>query len=110
MTTTKHNMGCGAHEIVTSQPQAVAGVFAQLATLSMLLLFSGCASKNNQMGVQNNWRGEKPPVFEKGQTTESGVMRALGPPSQIIALHEQTVFYYLREQLKTKSVFLLVYN
>ncbi len=37
-------------------------------------------------------------------------MAALGPPSQVIALHDQTLFYYLREQLKTKAVFLLLYN
>jgi len=37
-------------------------------------------------------------------------MAALGPPSQVIALHDQTLFYYLREQLTSKSYFLLVYN
>lgn len=37
-------------------------------------------------------------------------MAALGPPSQVIALHDQTLFYYLREQLATKGLFLLLYN
>lgn len=50
------------------------------------------------------------PAFEKGRTTQSDVMRALGPPSQVIGLQDQTIFYYLREQSRTKSVFLVIYN
>ncbi len=41
---------------------------------------------------------------------QSEVLAALGPPSQVIALHDQTLFYYLREQLKTRAMFLLIYN
>jgi hypothetical protein len=37
-------------------------------------------------------------------------MQALGPPSQVIALPDQTLFYYLREQSRTKAVFLVIYN
>jgi len=37
-------------------------------------------------------------------------MSALGPPSQVIALQEQTIFYYLREQSRTKGFFLIIYN
>jgi len=37
-------------------------------------------------------------------------MHALGSPSQVIGLHDQTIFYYLREQLKTKAFYLAVYN
>jgi outer membrane protein assembly factor BamE (lipoprotein component of BamABCDE complex) len=72
--------------------------------------FTGCVSKRSEMGVRNYWRAPSPPAFEKGQTTQSDVMRALGPPSQVIALQDQTLFYYLREQSRTKAAILLVYN
>jgi outer membrane protein assembly factor BamE (lipoprotein component of BamABCDE complex) len=82
-----------------------------LAALSVcVVLCAGCVSKRSEMGVLNEWRNPSAPVFEKGISTESQVMQALGPPSQVIALNDKTLFYYLREQSKTKSVILLVYN
>ena len=86
------------------------GAWAAVASLSLLWLGSGCASKDSQMGVQNQWRAQPAPVFEKGRTTQSEVMQALGPPSQVIGLQDRTLFYYLREQTKTKSLFFVVYN
>jgi outer membrane protein assembly factor BamE (lipoprotein component of BamABCDE complex) len=62
------------------------------------------------MGVRNYWRDPSLATFQKGHSTESDVMRALGPPSQVIALQDQTLFYYLREQSRTKAMFLIVYN
>lgn len=81
-----------------------------LACLAGLAFLPACASKQSQMGVQNKWRATSLPPFQKGKTSQSEVMTALGPPSQVIALHDQTLFYYLREQLKTKAIFLLLYN
>jgi hypothetical protein len=81
--------------------------------LTGTLLFSGvtgCVSKRSEMGVQNNWRKASPPVFEKGRSTEGDIMRELGPPSEVIALQDQTLFYYLREQSHTKAVYLILYN
>ena len=75
-----------------------------------LFLFTGCLNKRTEMGVQNYWRDPAFPAFEKGRTTQSDVMRVLGPPSQVIALPDQTLFYYLREQSRTKAVFLIIYN
>lgn len=75
-----------------------------------LLPLAGCVSKRGEMGVQNLWRDSALPAFEKGRSTQSDVMRALGPPSQVIALHDQTLFYYLCEQDRTKGLFLLFYN
>jgi outer membrane protein assembly factor BamE (lipoprotein component of BamABCDE complex) len=69
-----------------------------------------CATRQSQLGVENKWRSASAPVFHIGRTTQSDVMRALGPPSQVIALHGQTLFYYLREQQRSRSLFLLVYN
>jgi outer membrane protein assembly factor BamE (lipoprotein component of BamABCDE complex) len=81
-----------------------------LTCLAGLTFLAACASKQSQMGVQNKWRAASPPPFQKGRTSQSEVMAALGPPSQVIALHDQTLFYYLREQLQTKAIFLLLYN
>jgi outer membrane protein assembly factor BamE (lipoprotein component of BamABCDE complex) len=81
-----------------------------LAALFLLPSLAGCLGKRSEMGVQNSWRGLPPPAFEKGRSTQSDVMRTLGPPSQVIALQDQTLFYYLREQSRTKAVFLIVYN
>jgi len=86
---------------------------ALLSALAALLLLSGitgCLTKRSEMGVRNNWRAPSPPVFEKGRSTQSDVMHALGPPSQVIALPNQTLFYYLREQSRTKAIFLVLYN
>ena len=83
---------------------------AALAALLVLPGLTGCVSKRSEMGVENNWRGPSQPVFEKGRSTQSEVMRSLGPPSQVIALHDQTLFYYLREQSQTRSFYLMVYN
>ena len=75
-----------------------------------LCTLTGCLSKRGEMGVRNYWRDSSLATFEKGRSTQSDVMRALGPPSQVIALHDQTLFYYLREQSRTKSMFLILYN
>jgi hypothetical protein len=83
---------------------------AALATFLLALAVTGCVSKQSEMGVENSWRDPSPPAFEKGRSTQSDVMRSLGPPSQVIALQEQTLFYYLREQSRSKAVYLAVYN
>jgi hypothetical protein len=76
----------------------------------LIVAFSGCLSKRGEMGVRNYWRDDSLAVFEKDRSTQSDVMRALGPPSQVIALQDQTLFYYLREQTKTKAMYLIIYN
>jgi hypothetical protein len=85
-------------------------VAVMLAGTLLLCGLTGCVSKRSEMGVQNNWRKASPPVFEKGRSTEGDIMRELGPPSQVIALQDQTLFYYLREQSHTKAVYLILYN
>jgi hypothetical protein len=45
-----------------------------------------------------------------GQTTESDIIKALGPPSQVIGLRDQTVFYYLTEHRKGKGAIFIIYN
>lgn len=85
-------------------------------SITVFLLFGilgwccGCANRQSQMGVENRWRVNPAPVFEIGTTTQAEVMQALGPPSQVIALHDQTLFYYLREQQKIRSLSLIIYS
>jgi outer membrane protein assembly factor BamE (lipoprotein component of BamABCDE complex) len=85
-------------------------VLGCLTTLGLALLVSGCASKQSELGVKNLWRNGPAASFKKGLTTQSDVMHALGPPSQVIGLRDQTIFYYLREQSKAKAMYLVVYN
>jgi hypothetical protein len=70
----------------------------------------GCARFSTTQGVAARWQDADAPVFETGHTTQSDVLQALGPPSQVISLHDGTVFYYLREIGTGKALVLLVYN
>lgn len=80
------------------------------AVCGALLIGGGCANRQSQMGVENLWRTNPAPTFEIGKTTQSEVMKALGPPSQVIALQDQTLFYYLREQQKLQALSLMIYS
>ena len=75
-----------------------------------LLGFAGCARFTTLQGVESQWSGPDAPVFEPGRTTQSEVLAALGPPSQIIALNGGTVLYYLRERGEGSAMVFLVYN
>lgn len=71
---------------------------------------SGCIRVSTQQGVDNLWRDASCPEFEAGTTTQTEVMEALGPPSQILSLQNGSAFYYLREYGNGSGMFLLVYN
>lgn len=75
-----------------------------------LLALMGCASYTGDNGVDNTWRSENAPVWEEGVTTEQEVAEALGPPSQLIGLRDETVYYYLREHRSGRGLLLLIYN
>ena len=87
----------------------VASVWA-LGVLSIFFLLAGCASWKGDAGVENAWRSSKLSPWIVGETTEAQVAEALGPPSQIIGLEQETVFYYLREHKKGKGLILLLWN
>lgn len=80
-----------------------------LAMLAVLAL-AGCARWTSVAGVDNGWRAEEVPEWVSGQTTDQEVLDALGPPSQIIALENETVFYYLRERKVGRGTVTLIYN
>jgi outer membrane protein assembly factor BamE (lipoprotein component of BamABCDE complex) len=81
-----------------------------LVLVTLAMTFAGCATYDRSQGVANTWRDPAIPTPVKGQTTQSDIIEALGPPSQVIGLRDQTVFYYLRERRKGNGAVLLVYN
>lgn len=85
-------------------------VFVSSLLTLLLLVAVGCASWKGEKGVVNKWRDESVPPFEKGRTTQSEVVEALGPPSQVIGLNDGVVFYYMLENTKGSGLFLLIYN
>jgi hypothetical protein len=74
------------------------------------LLLAGCARFGAVDGVENLWREVPPGVFEKGVTTQSEVLDRLGPPSQLISLQDQTVYYYLTEMTSGQGKIFIVWN
>jgi hypothetical protein len=78
--------------------------------LAIGAITSGCATYDRSQGVANTWRDSALPTPVMGQTTQSDIIGALGPPSQVIGLRDQTVFYYLRERRKGKGAILILYN
>ena len=75
-----------------------------------MLLASGCANWDGYAGVDNGWRAPDAPEWKPGVTTASEVSAVLGPPSQLIALHDETVYYYMREGKDGKALMLIVWN
>lgn len=78
--------------------------------LGGVLLSAGCANWDGYAGVDNRWRAEEVPVWVRGETTAADVANFLGPPSQLIPLHDETVFYYMREGRDGKALMLIVWN
>jgi hypothetical protein len=76
----------------------------------MLLVLVGCASYSGDNGVENRWRSGSTPEWEVGVTTEQDVAEHLGPPSQLINLDDQVVYYYLREHRRGKGLILILFN
>jgi len=75
-----------------------------------LLLVAGCANWDGYAGVDNLWRAEDVPEWKPGVTTADEVIKSLGPPSQLISLHDETVYYYMREGKDGRGLMLLVWN
>lgn len=80
-----------------------------LSALVVIAALSACSRANTTSGVENAWRD---PGFTAsvGTTTEADVLTALGPPSQLINLGDETVFYYLKESFQSDRMLLVVYN
>ena len=86
------------------------GAARPVAALLAAVVLSSCASYGSVDGVDNLWRDAPVDAFEKGVTTQSQVLEQLGPPSQLINLQDQTVFYYLTENMTGKGRIFIVWN
>jgi len=78
-----------------------------IALVSGLL---GCAQYDNKRGVEVVWQADSVNSLVKGESTRKDVLNLLGPPSQVISLDEETVFYYLFEYSQGDGLILIVYN
>jgi outer membrane protein assembly factor BamE (lipoprotein component of BamABCDE complex) len=78
--------------------------------LLCVLALSGCVKFKSKRGVEVAWQPDVIAQFERGKTSRMEVLTALGPPSQIIALEEETVLYYLFEKAEGEGMVLIVYN
>jgi hypothetical protein len=81
-----------------------------LVLLVSAVFQGGCTTFSSDKGVVNKWRDPSLAPFEPGRTTESDVVEALGPPSQLIGLNDETIYYYLYEKRKGRGLILLLYN
>ncbi len=82
-----------------------------LITLAAVLgLLSGCAQYDNKRGVLQEVQATDFASFTPGETSRQDVLAKLGPPSQVIALGDETVFYYLFEKSRGNGLILVVYN
>lgn len=76
----------------------------------VLGLLAACAQYENRRGVEVAWDQATVAAFQRGETTRQEVMTRLGPPSQLIALGDETVLYYLMEQSRGDGLVLILYN
>ena len=76
----------------------------------LLLVLTACVNFGSVDGVDNTWREVPLDQFQKGVTTQSEVLSRLGPPSQLINLDSQVVFYYLAQQNTGKGKVFIVWN
>jgi outer membrane protein assembly factor BamE (lipoprotein component of BamABCDE complex) len=81
-----------------------------IISVIFLALLGGCVQFSNKRGVEVAWQSKVVSEMKSGTTTRADVLDALGPPSQVISLEEETVMYYLFEKAKGKGLLLGVYN
>lgn len=84
--------------------------FRRTVSLCTAILIAGCASYGSVDGVDNLWRELSTDQFEKGVTTQAEILKQLGPPSQLISLQDQTVFYYLTQEMSGTGKIFIVWN
>lgn len=96
----------------TSPPETfmLSRVPARLAAIFLLAACAGCAQYNSQRGVEVTWQPAALARFERGVTTRGDVMAALGPPSQLVSLGDESVLYYLNEDARGEGLILILYN
>jgi outer membrane protein assembly factor BamE (lipoprotein component of BamABCDE complex) len=81
-----------------------------VAACLLAAVLGGCAQYENKRGVEVTWQDTVTSHLVRGETSRKDVLRLLGPPSQVIALEEESVLYYLFERSRGDGVILIVYN
>ena len=76
----------------------------------LVLALSACAQYENKRGVDVTWQPAALNGLQKGVSTRHDVLQLLGPPSQLIALDDETVLYYLYERSDGEGLILVLYN
>ena len=84
--------------------------FALLAPLAVSLSLAACVKYQSLDGVENTWREIPADRIQVGTTTQTDILDWLGPPSQIIAIGEQRVFYYLSQKQSGQAKVLIIWN
>lgn len=82
----------------------------RLSVMVLALFLTACAQYKSERGVEVAWDESTLASFEQGVTTRGDVMEALGPPSQLLSLGDETVLYYLNESSNGKGLILVLYN
>ncbi len=77
--------------------------------LLLMAALAGCAQYDNKRGVEAAWESGASQLV-KGQTTRAEVLEWLGPPSQVLAMNDETALYYLFERSHGDGLILIVYN
>lgn len=85
-------------------------VFSYLSSVTIILVLAGCAQYENKRGVLDHWQENDGESFTAGETTRQDVLERLGPPSQVIALGDETALYYLYEHSAGTGLVLILYN
>ena len=83
---------------------------AVVLILVMALGLSSCFRYQSLDGVKNTWREISVDQFQRGVTTQAEILEMLGPPSQMIALGDQTVFYYLMQKKAGSGKVFILWN
>ena len=81
-----------------------------VALVLLASLAAACAQYESKRGVDVNWQEEVTSRLVKGESTRHDVLDLLGPPSQVIALGNESVLYYLFEHSRGEGLILILYN
>jgi outer membrane protein assembly factor BamE (lipoprotein component of BamABCDE complex) len=73
-------------------------------------LLGGCVQFESKRGVEVNWKKAVTDKLVKGRSARRDVLEVLGPPSQVIALDNESALYYLFEHSDGEGMILIVYN
>ncbi len=74
------------------------------------LILTGCVQFEARRGIEVAWYDDVVNTLKPGESTRADVLARLGPPSQVIALENETVLYYLFEKTEGEAAILILYN